>query len=189
MKYFQPVFCILFVFFSLSCNRKPIQYEPDWLAKLDSLYVWDIKPEINGTMMFLDVAYQTIDSCVTDYLTMSLAKHKCRKRPDWIAVILPDNILQDQGVFLFFSESNKANNQPGKKESSIHVNLSEHNHDTYVVRLKDGFVLDENNQKVDILKKLLESDMVYFMVFYLDGEHKTIALPLKYFKKQYKELE
>ena len=72
---------------------------------------------------------------------------------------------------------------------SIHVNLSEHTNDTFVVRLKDGFAVDENNQKVDILKKFQESDMVYFMIFLPGGEHKTISLPLKYFKKQYKELE
>ena len=192
MKIFHPIFCFLLVFISLSCHHKPIQHEPDWLAKLDSLYVWDIKPEINGAMMFLDVAYQTADSCVTDFLTMSIAKHKSRTRPDWIAVILPDNILQEQGVFLFFKDSKdstKSIKTSHEKALSIRVNLSEHTNDTFVVRLKDGFALDENNQKVDIFKKFQESDVVYFMIFYPNGEHKTIALPLKYFKKQYKELE
>ena len=189
MKIFHPIFCFLIVFICLSCHHKPIQYEPDWLAKMDSLYVWDIRPEINGAMMFLDVAYQTTDSCVTDFLTMSLAKHKCRSRPDWIAVILPDNILRKEGVFLFFEEKKKTNSESKKAKWSIRVNLDERTNDTFVVRLKDGFAMDENNQKVDILSKFLESDKVYFMIFYPDGKHKTIALPLKYFKKQYKELE
>jgi hypothetical protein len=151
---------------------------------LDSIYFWDVKPELTGALMFLDVAYQTCDSCVTDFLTMSVAKHKSRERPDWIAVILPDNIIQDEGVFLFFTDSNNKENR-----FSIRVNLSEHNKDTFIVRLKDGFAFDENDQKVDILKKFQESDMVYFMIFLPDGEHKTIAFPLKFFKKQYKELE
>ena len=189
MRYFHPVFCILFAFLSLSCNRKSIRTEQEWSEMLDSIYFWDVKPELKGAMMFLDVAYQTCDSCVTDFLTMSIAKHKSRKRPDWIAVILPDNIIQDEGVFLFFSDSNEGNNQSPEKDISIRVNLSEHTNETFVVRLKDGFALDENNNKVDILKKFRESDMVYFMIFLPDGGHKTISIPLKFFREQYKELE
>lgn len=189
MKYFHSVFCLLFVFLCFSCNRKSTRSEDDWSALLDSIYFWDVKPELTGALMFLDVAYQPCDSCVTDFVTMSIAKHKSRIRPDWIAVIFPDNIIQEEGVFLFFRNSNEENNISTEKEGSIRVNLSEHRKDTFIVRLKDGFALDENNQKVDILKKFQESDMVYFMIFLPDGAHKTIALPLKNFKKQYKELE
>lgn len=189
MKIFHPIFYFLLVFIILSCHHKPIQHEPDWLAKLDSLYVWDIEPELNGAMMFLDVAYQNADTCVTDFLTMSLAKHKTRTRPDWIAVILPDNIIQDEGVFLFFDENNKTNPESDKKNGSIRVNLAEHRDDTFVIRFKDGFATIDNNQKVDILQKLLESDRVAVMIFYPDGKHKTIAIPLKHFRKQYQELE
>jgi hypothetical protein len=192
MKYYRPIFCLLIVFVSFSCHNKPVRTDQDWSAKLDSIYFWDVKPELKGAMMFLDVAYKTCDSCVTDFLTMSIAKHKSRTRPDWIAVILPDNILQEQGVFLFFKDSKdstKSINKSQEKAMSIRVNLSEHTHDTFVVRLKDGFAIDENNQKVDILKKFKESDIVYFMIFLPDGEYKTISLPLKNFKKQYKELE
>ena len=99
MKYFHPIFCLFFVFISFSCHRKPVKTEQDWSAKLDSIYFWDVKPELKGAMMFLDLAYHTCDSCVTDFLTMSIAKHTSKPRPDWIAVILPDNILQEQGVF------------------------------------------------------------------------------------------
>jgi hypothetical protein len=120
---------------------------------------------------------------------MSIAKHKSRIRPDWIAVILPDNIIKEEGVFLFFRNSNEENNQSTEEEITIRVDLSEHRKDTFIVRLKDGYALDENNQKVDILKRFQESDMVYFMIFLPDGGHKTIALPLKNFKKQYRELE
>jgi hypothetical protein len=192
MKYFHLVFCFLFVFISFSCHDKPVQTEQDWSAKLDSIYFWDVKPELKGAMMFLDVAYRTCDSCVTDFLTMSIAKHKSKTRPDWIAVILPDNILQEQGVFLFFEDSKDSTNSMHKSQEkalSIRVNLSEHTNDTFVVRLKDGFAFDKNNQKIDILKKFKESDIVYFMIFLPDGGHKTISLPLKYFKKQYIELE
>lgn len=189
MQYFRSTVCILIAFLISSCNRKSIRTEDDWSALLDSIYFWDVKPELTGALMFLDVAYQTCDSCVTDFLTMSVAKHKSRARPDWIAAIFPDNIIQEEGVFLFFRNSNEENNQSMEEEGSIWVNLSEHKKDTYIVRLKDGFALDENNEKVDILKKFQESDMVYFMIFLPDGGHKTIALPLENFKKQYLELE
>lgn len=189
MRYFRSAFYILLVFIIFSCNRKPTVSEDDWLTVLDSIYYWDIEPELTGAIMYLDIAYQTCDSCVTDFLTMSIAKHKSRIRPDWIAVILPDNINQEEGVFLFFRNSNEENNQSTEEEGTIRVDLSEHRKDTYIVRLKDGYALDENNQKVDILKKFQESDMVYFMIFLPDGGHKTIALPLKNFKQQYKELE
>lgn len=189
MQYFRPAFCILLVFIIFSCNRKSTRSEEDWSTLLDSIYFWDVKPELTGALMFLDVAYQTCDSCVTDFVTMSIAKHKSRIRPDWIAVIFPDNIIQEEGVFLFFRDSNDGNSQSTEEEGSIRVNLGEHRKDTYIVRLKDGFAVDENNQKVDILKRFQESDMVYFMIFLTDGGHKTIALPLKNFKKQYKELE
>ena len=189
MQYFRSAFCILVVFIIFSCNRKPTVSEDDWLTVLDSIYYWDIEPELTGAIMYLDIAYQTCDSCVTDFLTMSVAKHKSRIRPDWIAAIFPDNVIQEEGVFLFFRNSNKDNTQSSEEEGPIRVNLSEHRKDTYIVRLKDGYALDENNQKVDILKRFQESDMVYFMIFLPDGGHKTIALPLKNFKKQYKELE
>lgn len=189
MKKINFIFGILSVFISLSCHRKPVQYEPDWAAKLDSLYVWDIKPEIDGALMFLDVAYQTCDSCVTDFLTMSVAKHKLRKHPDWIAVILPDNLLQKEGVFLFFDEKKDAKSKSEKSIWSIHLDLEKQSNNTFVVRLKDGFAVNENNQKADILQKFLESETLYCMIFYANGQHKTIAVPLKFFKKQYQKLE
>ena len=189
LKYSHFAICLLIVFVSLSCNRKSVRTEDDWSAVLDSIYFWDVKPELTGALMFLDVAYQTCDSCVTDFVTMSVAKHKSRERPDWIAAIFPDNIVQEEGVFLFFRNSNEGNNQTTDEEGSIRVDLSEHRKDTYIVRLKDGYAIDENNEKVDILKKLQESDMLYLMIFLPDGGHKTITLPLKNFKKQYKELE
>lgn len=189
IKYFRAAFCVLLVVIIFSCNRKSTESEDDWLTVLDSIYFWDIEPELTGAIMYLDIAYQTCDSCVTDFLTMSVAKHKSRIRPDWIAAIFPDNIIQEEGVFLFFRKSNEENNQSSEEECTIRVDLSEHRKDTYIVRLKDGYALDENNQKVDILKKLQESDMLYLMIFLPDGGHKTIALPLKHFKKQYKELE
>jgi hypothetical protein len=82
MKYILRVFFVLFVFLSLSCNRKSVRTEQEWSAMLDSIYYWDVKPELTGALMFLDVAYQTCDSCITDFLTMSVAKHKSRERPD-----------------------------------------------------------------------------------------------------------
>jgi hypothetical protein len=189
MQYFRFAFCLLFVFLCFSCNRKSTRTEDDWSALLDSIYFWDVKPELTGALMFLDVAYQTCDSCLTDFVTMSIAKHKSGTRPDWIAVIFPDNIIQEEGVFLFFRNSDEENNQSTEEVGSIRVNVGEHRKDTYIVRLKDGYALDENNEKVDILKKFQESDMVYFMIFLPDGGHKTIAFPLKNFKKQYNELE
>ena len=174
---------------SLSCRRKPVQHEPDWVEKLDSLYVWDIKPELDGALMFLDVAYQTCDSCVTDFLTMSVAKHKMRKHPDWIAVILPDNIVQEEGVFLFLDQKKETDLTSEKSKWSIHLGIEKQTNNTFIVRLKDGFAMNENNQKVDILQKFFESETLYCMIFYANGEHKTIAVPLKFFKKQYQELE
>lgn len=187
MNNFQIIFSVLVMLVSFSCLQKPVSLGPDWSEKLDSLYVWDIQSEIKGAIMFLDVAYQKCDSCVTDFLTLSLAKQKCRSRPDWIAVILPDNIIQDEGVFLFFEE--KENSESKISKCPIRVNLDEHTNDTFAVRFKDGFAMDENNQKVDILQKFLETERVFFMIFYMNGEHKTIALPLKFFKKQFNELE
>ena len=188
MKKINLIFGILSVFTILSCHRKPGQYEPDWAAKLDSLYVWDIKPEIDGAMMFLDVAYQTCDTCVTDFLTLSVAKHKMRTHPDWIAVIVPDNVVQKEGVFLFFDEKKETDSKSEKSKWSIHLDLEKQSNNTFLVRLKDGFAVNENNQKADILQKFLESETLYCMIFYDNGQHKIIAVPLKFFKKQYQEL-
>lgn len=188
MNYLRKSLYLLLAFLYYSCNRPPIRNEPDWLAALDSLYVWEVQSEINGAIMFLDVAYQKSDSSVTDFLTMSVAKHKCYSRPDWIAVIFPDNINHQEGVFLFFEEAKQSAPNPKEEKFSLRINFVERRDDTYVIRFKDGLAMLGNEKQVDILQKLIESERVYFMVFYPGGHHKTIAVPLKFFREQYKSL-
>lgn len=187
-----------FVLFIIACSPnlpKKGSQELALAVSLDSMFAWDIEKQPSGALMYLDVPYLRqidCDTCKVEYLTLSVAKYDSLTRPHWIALILPNKIVREEGLFLFFKKSGlKADPKAmqDSTENSVRVKFEEGHTETFTARFKNGFALDENNRKVDIYQKFLSYDRIYFMIFLPDGGHKTIAVPLHHFKEQYAELE
>ena len=74
-------------------------------------FTWDIQKEEKGSLMFLDVPYKRDNSDSTEVLTLTVAKDKTKQRPDFISVIVPSNVVHDNGIFIKFSKTIKENGE------------------------------------------------------------------------------
>jgi hypothetical protein len=161
------------------------------LAQIEDIFKWDIETLENGSMMFLDVAYQRDNTDSTEYLTLTVAKDKTKDRPAFISIIIPNNIVQSNGIFITFANSVTKNGERTMeltKEKPVRIKFESCGDETCTARVVDGYGSRDNGEKVDIFQKFLEFDHVLLLVIYPDGSHKSIAVPLFSFKKQYKEL-
>jgi len=160
----------------------------------EKIFTWDIEKSEKGTMMFLDVPYQRDTQNSEEYLTLTVAKGKSQERPAFISVIIPNNIKQSNGIFIKFGKTIKTKENSEwktelEKRNPVKVNFEKCNDETCTARIIGGYVTDnETNEKVDIFQKCLEFDHIYFLFVYADGSHKSVAIPLFSFKKQYKQL-
>ena len=154
------------------------------------IYTWDLQKSTRGTMMFLDAPYQRNDSSKIKYLTLAVAKEPTKKRPDFISVIVPNYILQANGIFIMFSKTVLKNGHwtsQLEKGKPVRIHFEGCNSETCTARMIGGYA-NKGENKVDIFQKFLTYDNVYFLLIYPDGSHKTVAVPLFSFKKQYKKL-
>lgn len=160
------------------------------------LFTWDIKNVAKGTLMFLDVPYMEAKHDSAEYLTLTVAKEKVIKRPAFISVIVPNNVVQASGITIKFSNTKRDgsgdwqivmdNAEPAKVEF---VSCSEEQQ-TCTARIIGGFLTDERTgEKIDIFQKFMDFDHVYFTFAYPDGSHKSVGVPLFSFKEQYKALK
>lgn len=194
MKKLLCLLCILFMIAGCMHQSVSISGEDALKAGLDSVFRWDVEKQQGGALMFLDVPYVRETDCDTrqaDYLSLSVAIYDSKPRPGWIAIILPDNIDREQGVSLFFKKSDMLDEplaENDSTETSIRANLENSSQETFTTRFKNGFTIDEKKRQVDIFQKFMDSDILYLMVFYANGDHKTISVPLEHFKKQYADL-
>lgn len=158
------------------------------------MFTWDIEKFEKGTMMFLDVPYQRDNQDSEEYLTLTVAKDKSQKRPAFIPAIISNNIVQSNGIFIKFGKSTETTENSGwttefEKEKPVRINFEKCNDETCTARIIGGYVTDEEtNKKIDIFQKCLEFDHIYFLFVYADGSHKSVAVPLFLFKKQYEQL-
>ncbi|HEY9004384.1 MAG TPA: hypothetical protein VIM89_23710 [Mucilaginibacter sp.] len=183
--------CILII----SCSIK-ITYaqQTDIKALADSAvksFTWDIQKEAKGAMMFLDIPYDHDGK--TEYLSLTVAKDKLKDRPAFISVIVPSGLNQSNGIFMAFANSVKSASGEPKLElvkgTSLRLNFERCDDKDCTARIINGYWNDkEDNKQVDVLKDFFEYDHVLFLILYNDGSHKSIAVPLFSFKKQYKTL-
>ena len=144
------------------------------------MFTWDIEKVDRGALMFLDVPYQRDKQDSVEYLTLTVAKDKKHKRPEFISMIVPSNVVKSNGIFLTFGNMD---------EEPTRVHFERCDEEICTARIIGGFVMDEEtNEKVDIFQKFLDYDHVYFMFIYSDGSHKSVAVPLSSFKEQYGNL-
>src|SRR5882672_7047513 len=72
-------------------------------------FTWDIQKAERGSLMFLDIPYQRDNQDSVEYLTLTIAKDTSQKRPDFISIIIPNNIVQSNGIFIKFATSVREN--------------------------------------------------------------------------------
>lgn len=201
MKYFHSISFILMLFICGSCFQKPIKGLQESALPLDSLYIWDIEKSDKVSMMFLDVPYQPCDTCEAEYLTLSVAKNKSKKRPEWISIILP--CYEDQpklgvahpkfSIFLFLKKTPTDRlewNTDSHENDLLGFYAEKCINETYTYRMKDGNTKEMYGKNtVDVFRKFQEFDEVNFFIYYSDGSEKVVKLPLQSFQKQYQALE
>lgn len=146
-------------------------------------------------MMFLDVPFQRDNQEALEYLTLTVAKEKEQKRPAFISVIIPNNIVQANGIFIKFATSKKASENAGRTTelepgNPVRIKFEKCDAETCTARIIGGYVInEETKEKVDIFQKCLDLDHIFFLFVYADGSHKSVAVPLFSFKKQYELLQ
>jgi len=178
---------------AVSQNKNDIKAVADAAVKS---FTWDIQQEQRGALMFLDVPYQRDNQKEAEYLTLTVAKDKTQKRPEFISIIIPNNVVQANGVFIKFAKTTKINEDPGwktelEKGNPVRVAFEKCSEEkqTCTARIIGGYLIDEETkEKVDIFQKFLDCDHVYFLFVYPDGSHKSVGVPLFSFKDQYKTL-
>lgn len=154
------------------------------------MFTWDIHKVQSGVLMSLDVPYRRENQDMTEYLSLTVARTDSQERPDFISVAVPNNVSQNNGIFVKFG---KTVGQKTELEKCLPVRLPFEGCDsekqTCTAKMIGGYAMDEKaTQKVDILKKFMEFDHVLFLFIYPDGTHKSVAVPLFSFKKQYNAL-
>jgi len=149
----------------------------------EKMFSWDIEKSEKGTMMFLDVPYLRENKKTEEYLTLTVAKAKTQNRPQFISIIIPNNVVKDNGIFIKFG------NEELEKSSPVRVQFENCNDETCTARIIGGYVGEKKSkEKTDIFQKFLTFKHVYFLFTYSDGSHKSVSVPLYSFQKQYKSL-
>jgi hypothetical protein len=189
-KLLRIVFALLLPFNAFSQSQDSIQAMADAATKM---FTWEVQKVEKGSLMFLDVAYQRENVDSQEYLTLTVAKNKSLQRPDFISIILPSNIVQSNGIFIAFANSNNSKNGKSimalEKANPLRVSFEKCGSETCTARIVDCYLIDEkSNGKIDLLQKFMDFDHVLFLFIYPDGTHKSVAVPLSTFKKQYKDL-
>ena len=159
-------------------------------------FTWDIQREDRGTLMFLDVPYLRENQDSAEYLTLTVAKDKMKDRPEFISIIIPNNIVQSNGIFLKFAKTTKTKKSPGWKTElekgnpvRVHFERCSDEQHTCTARIIGGYATEEETKaEVDIFQKFLDFDHVLFLFIYPDGSHKSVGVPLFSFKEQYSKL-
>ena len=153
-------------------------------------FKWHTEKNDRESLMFLEVAYQRDNSDSIEFLTISVAKDRTKARPEFISVVIPGNIDHSNGVFITFAKTVIKNDNPTlelQNEMPVRVNF-EHCDSFCTAKVVNGIVMDDDGSKKDLFQKFLTFDNVLFLFMYPDGTHKSVAVPLSYFRDQYVDL-
>jgi hypothetical protein len=189
-RFLTTVLAILLADCAFSQNSDSIKVLADQAVKM---FTWDIQKAKRGNLMFLDVPYKQDNQDSAEYLTLTVAKTYSGKRPEFISIIIPGNVVQANGIFLAFAKTSKDENGEWRsdmeKVNPVRVHFEKCADQICTARILDGYVIDEESkEKIDIFQKFEDFDHVYFLFIYPDGSHKSISVPLFSFKEQYKSL-
>lgn len=155
-------------------------------------FKWDIEKPAKGFIMFLDVPFKRENQRTLEYITLTVAKDKTKERPDFISIIVPNNILQSNGLIIAFTYRNISDKNAGiliHKERLIKIEFEKCNSQDCTARIVDCFAIDqETNNKYDTFNDFLTADQLLIILVYPDKSHKSIMIPLFSFRKQYNDL-
>lgn len=155
------------------------------------LSTWEIQPQPDGELMFLDMPYKNIDK--TSYVTLTVSKKIKMERPDFISVIVPGDIVDtNQGIYIAFANDTIKNGKRDlaiAKDQRVHLKFENVNSEFCTARIIGGYSFNkETNKTSDIFGYFMNYDYV-LVLFYDFLGHKTVVAPLGRFKKQYKALK
>lgn len=184
------IFALLTVSNSYSQDTSSIT---EMINKAVKAFTWDIEKVKNkGTLMFLNVPYERNNTDSIEYLTLIVAKDKAKQRPNFISIIIPNNIIQTNGIFIMFARTATKNRQQPmefEKGNLVRVNFEHCNDETCTARIINGYASGGDGKNEDIFQKFLDFDRVFFLFIYPDGSYKPVVVPLFSFQQQYKKLE
>src|SRR5258706_6841540 len=179
MKSFLTLnFLLLCISYSFSQTNDNIKSTADSAIKI---FTWDIEKADKGTLMYLDVPYQRDNSDSIEYLTITVAKDMAKQRPAFISIIIPNNIVQSNGIFIKFANSIISNGQQTmelEKGKAVRINFESCNDETCTARIINGYASNDDGTQQDIFQKFVNFDHVLFLFIYADGGHKSVAVPL-----------
>ncbi|MBE0651416.1 MAG: hypothetical protein IH595_11310 [Bacteroidales bacterium] len=153
-------------------------------------FTWDIIKTARGTLMFLDVPYKCKITKENEFLTLVVAKEPARQRPDFISILVPNNMVRAKGVSVMFSMNVKKDGiwtTESEKVKPIVVPFETCIKERCTARIVHGFATSDG-KKVDVFKKFMSFDNVNFFFQYPGGSHEIVSLPLSSFKQQYGKL-
>lgn len=189
MKFFLTLnFLLLCISHSFEQTNDNLKAAADSAAKL---FTWDIEKEKEGALMFLDIPYERDNSDSIEYLTLTVAKDTVKQRPAFISIIIPNNIVQSNGIFIMFANTlikSGVHTMQLENGKPVRINFESCNDETCTARIIDGYANSDNSEQEDVFQKFLTFDHVLFLFIYPDGSHKSVAVPLFSFKEQYKKL-
>lgn len=173
-----------------SQNQDGIKTMADAAVKM---FTWNIQKSEFGAMMSIDVPFQRDTQETFEYLTLTVVKEKSQKRPAFISIIIPNNIVQTNGIFIKFANTIETQNgeveMEFEKGNPVRVYFEKCDDKVCTAKIVDGYVADEEtNEKTDIFQKFMDFDHVLFLFIYPDGGHKSVSIPLFSFKQQYKSI-
>ena len=174
----------LLLFLSINSFSQSKESLKKMADEAEKIFTWDIDKMDKGTLMFLDVAYERENQNSTEYLTLTVAKTKTEKRPKFISMILPNNIVKSNGIFIKFGNDELEDAMP------VRVEFENCDNETCTARIINGYITKEDTkEKIDVFEKFMNFRHVYFLFIYPDGSHKSVAVPLYIFKRQYSALD
>lgn len=145
---------------------------------------WDAKKAKRTTLLTLKVPYQREGQDSAEYLTLTVAKKRSKKRPSFISLSVPDHALQHNGMLIKFGQKEL------ERGNLLKLSFDHCTEEYCTARIIGGYVTDEHTRaEIDVFQKFLEFEHVYFLFIYPNGSHKTVAIPLSSFQEQYKKLE
>ncbi len=155
------------------------------------LSTWEIQPQPDGELMFLDMPYKNMDKI--SYVTLTVSKKTKMERPDFISVIVPGGITDtNQGIYIAFANDTIINGKRDlaiAKDQRVHLKFENVNSEFCTARIIGGYSFNKETRKSsDIYRYFMNYDYVLVLFYDLMG-HKTVVAPLGRFKKQYKALE
>jgi hypothetical protein len=186
MNLFKLTLSVFLIFFA-ACNspkeKAATISEPNEIKNapkdiMDLNFVWDVKDFPKGRMMFLDVPY-TVES-KTEYLTLTVAKETSNQRPNFISVIVPNDLSDSKIMEIVFTYKNDSLTQ------TVYPMFENCHEDYCIFRMHNSYAVDKANNQVDVIRNFLRYDVVFFNFERKNGLKSSVSVPLFSFKEQYK---